>query len=97
MAEMKRRPGMRWDGDLKNKTKDCDECKFKFDFHDREVCAWGVAFKYVVGEPTRKCEYFGKEPPKNNSFEYVLWAKQNNLLGRRKNYGKEGAQLRLWW
>lgn len=95
MTSMKRRSGQRWDGDLKNKTKNCDECNFKIDFHEREICAWGVAFKYIGSEPTRKCEYFGKEPPKNNSYEYVLFAKQNNLFGKSKQYKSYARQLKL--
>jgi hypothetical protein len=95
MTSMKRRPYSRWDGDKKNKTKNCNLCDFKVEFHKREICAWGVAFKYVVGKKTRKCEYFGKEPPKNNSFEYVIEAKKLNLLGRDKSVPYV-TQLKLW-
>ncbi len=96
MPSMKRRSRMSWDGETKNKTKNCIDCKFRVDFHDKEICAWGVAFKYVVGEENlRKCEYFGKEPPEKNSYEYVLEAKRNNLFGRSKNYRNHTRQLTL--
>jgi hypothetical protein len=93
MPSMKRRYYQRWDGESKNKTKNCDSCIFKVYFYDKEICAWGVAFKYIGGEPTRKCEYIGKEPPKNNSLEYVTFAKKNNLLGKSKNYKNNARQL----
>jgi hypothetical protein len=98
MVWMKRRSEMNWDGELKNKTKNCIDCKFKIDFDDKEICSWGVAFKYLSGEnPSRKCEYFGKEPPKNNSQEYVLYAKKHNIIGRPKTYKNEAArQLKLF-
>lgn len=90
MTSMKRRSGMRWDGETKNKTKNCNDCNFKINFYDKEICSWGVAFKYIMGETNlRKCEYFGREPPKNNSYEYVITAKQNNLFGKSKNYRNE--------
>ncbi len=50
MPSMKRRSYSRWDGEIKNKTKNCNECSFKVDFWEREICAWGIAFKYLSGE-----------------------------------------------
>ncbi len=95
---MKRRPSQRWDGDIKNKTKDCDECNYKVDFWDKEICSWGVAFKYLSGTESdglKKCEYFGRKPLKNNSFEYVLSAKSQNLLGHSRNYKNHARQLTI--
>lgn len=93
---MKRRSYYRWDGETKNKTKNCNKCPLKVDFWDKEICAWGVIFKYVVGtENLRKCEYFGKEPPKNNSLDYVLNAKKNNLFGSGKYQGQDATQLQI--
>lgn len=95
MPSIKRRSSYRWDGELKSKTKNCDECNLKIDFWDKEVCCWGISFKYLCnGENLRKCEYFGKKTPENNSLEYVLYAKKHNLFGRGK-YGKDAIQLKL--
>jgi len=97
MVSMKRRSGMRWDGELKYKTKNCDDCQFKVEFHDKEICSWGTAFRYLVQREKgpRKCEYSGKEPPKNNVAEYVLYAKQNNLFGKSKYYKNYATQSKL--
>ena len=97
MPSIKRRSYQRWDGDLKNKTKNCEKCNFYVEFWDKEICGWGVAFKYLSGsENLRKCEYFGKEPPENNSLNYVLSAKKNNLFGKSKDYKNQARQLTLW-
>lgn len=98
MPSMKRRSHSKWDGDTKNKTKNCNECNFKVDFWDKEICSWGVAFKYLSGKESdglRKCEYFGKKPPENSSFEYVLIAKKQNLLGKSRNYRNYARQLKI--
>ncbi len=98
MPSMKRRPYQRWDGDIKSKTKNCEVCEFEVDFLDREICAWGVAFKYLSGTESdglRKCEYFGKEPLENNSLAYVLQAKKDNLFGKSRNYKNHARQLTL--
>lgn len=85
MPSIKRRSGHPWDGDTKNKTKNCEGCDLYVQVRNREVCGWGTNFKYLVGqENLRKCEYVHKEPPKNNSLDYILFAKQQNVFGSSK-------------
>jgi len=94
MPSIKRRAYCRWDGESKGKTKDCDKCDFKVNFWDKEVCCWGISFKYLYdGKNMRKCEYVGKKPPENNSLKYVLYAKKHHLFGRAR--GKDAIQLSL--
>ncbi len=94
MPSIKRRSTHRGDGEIKNKTKNCEACQYHVNFWEKEVCGWGVSFKYLseIKNP-KKCEYFKKEPPENNSFEYVKYVVQNNLFGRSKR--KDALQLKL--
>jgi hypothetical protein len=93
---MKRRYDHKYDGESKGKTKNCEECKFKVNFYEREICCWGKHFKYLIpSENPRMCEYKEKEPPKENALEYVIYAKKNNLFGKSINYKKQARQLEL--
>jgi len=59
--------GSRWDGGLKNLTKDCGErCPWHYKITDGpKLCLWGVAVKELCATETpRKCELFaGKRKP----------------------------------
>ena len=48
----------KWDGNLKYRTKDCDECAWYRLFNNEERCVWGVAYKVLVSprKKPRKCE-----------------------------------------
>jgi len=55
--EIPKRKHQRWDGDYKLLTKDCFNCEFYREIDKKELCGWGVAFKYLCKtEKPRKCE-----------------------------------------
>jgi len=52
-----KRKDQRWDGQLIYLTKDCKSCDFYRNIFEKDLCGWGVAFKYLVQkEKSRKCE-----------------------------------------
>ena len=68
------RPGQRWDGGFKSRTKDCDDCEFYRKINDTEICAWGIAFKYLSAtQNPRKCDLLrrGKIMYQESSAPYV--------------------------
>ena len=68
-----KRFGIMWDGDYKAYTKDCLECGWYRKIDDRELCGWGIAFKYLVKlEKLRTCEVRNrKDKPKHPSIKYL--------------------------
>lgn len=66
------RPLSDWDGGYKYKTKNCEGCEFYREINNKELCGWGVAFKYLdKSKKFRKCGIKNKKPPKNNSIKYL--------------------------
>jgi hypothetical protein len=62
----------RWEGETKLRTKDCDGCDFYRKIDGKELCGWGVAFKYLerTGKP-RKCEVRNRPARENQSIKYL--------------------------
>ena len=55
----------RWNGNSKHRTRDCDGCGSYFEQAGEERCYWGVAWKRLFPmEKPKKCEYAGKEGPR---------------------------------
>jgi hypothetical protein len=51
----------RYDGGLKDVTKDCATCEHRYDCGRDSWCCWGVALKQLVAcAKPRKCEYTDK-------------------------------------
>jgi len=67
-----RRNGMQWDGNSKRYTTDCKKCSLYRKIDGRELCGWGVAFKYLesVDNP-QKCEIRNRDPPANQPIKYL--------------------------
>ena len=56
-----------YDGDSKNKTKNCNECNFYLTIKEAELCGWGNHFQYVIpNQNPSKCQLIGKENKKNS-------------------------------
>lgn len=64
--EIPKRPGSRWDGDSKYKTKNCESCSFYRKIENKKLCGWGIVFKYLIEkEKPRKCEVKNRNMTKN--------------------------------
>ncbi len=80
--EIPKRRGNKWDGTFKGYTKDCKSCEFYREIENKELCGWGVAFKYLVRPiKLRKCEV------KNREFEYYYHSVKylDEIIGEIKN------------
>jgi hypothetical protein len=73
MGELIPRYGYPWDGNVKIYTKDCSHCNYHKNIKSRDVCGWGVSFKYLQasGNP-RRCQVISKPVPKYNSLAYLI-------------------------
>ena len=62
----------RWDGSSKAYTKNCNTCEAYRKITGKELCGWGIAFKYLERTANqRKCELINKKQPQNNSLKYL--------------------------
>ncbi len=73
-----------WDGGYKYKTEDCETCEYYRQINEKEICGWGVAFKYLCQRKNpRKCEVknrqFTKEKDLLNPFTHKSPRSINHL------------------
>ncbi len=56
----------RWDGGIKNHTKNCGQCEFYRKIGGNELCGWGIAFKYLVQpKKMKECEVKNRDMKKD--------------------------------
>jgi hypothetical protein len=73
--------GSRWDGSAKIFTKDCSTCIYHVNINRRDICGWGVAFKYIErAENTRRCMLVGREPPRQSFLQYLREVKRYGAM-----------------
>ncbi len=62
----------RWDGSSKTYTLDCNNCEWYRRIGRRELCGWGIAFKYLIRtNNSRRCEIKNRGAPENQSIKYL--------------------------
>ncbi len=61
-----------WDGASKTYTQNCDNCEVYRKIKGKELCGWGIAFKYLEKTRTpKKCALTNKKQPEHNSIKYL--------------------------
>ncbi len=81
----------RWDGSRKYYTKNCDECEFYRKIEDKELCGWGIAFKYLIKtEKPRKCNVLRRGLPEfgKHSVEYLDKIIKEGILIKKDDHNK---------